>query len=39
MIHLSSGGEQQMVEQIDIKEMINARKARGMILLEEGLTK
>jgi len=25
-----------MVEKIDIKEMINARKARGMILLEEG---
>lgn len=25
-----------MVESIDIKEMINARKARGMILLEEG---
>ena len=25
-----------MVESIDIKEMINARKARGMTLLEEG---
>jgi len=25
-----------MVEKIDIKKMINARKARGMILLEEG---
>ena len=25
-----------MVEKIDIKEMINKRKARGMILLEEG---
>ena len=25
-----------MVEKIDVKEMVNARKARGMILLEEG---
>jgi hypothetical protein len=25
-----------MVESIDIKEMINARKARGMIYLESG---
>ena len=25
-----------MVEKIDIKEMVNARKARGMILLEQG---
>ena len=25
-----------MVEKIDIKSMVNARKARGMILLEQG---
>lgn len=25
-----------MVEKIDIKEMVNARKARGMIYLENG---
>ena len=29
-------GEQHMAEKIDIKNMVNARKARGMIYLEDG---